>query len=218
MNGRPWTPQEDAQLRKLFPHISSAKVAKCMRVSVIRITARAKRLDLRKTQKYLDSPDACRLRRGDHVGKEFRYPKGHVPANKGLRRPGFAPGRMATTQFSRGGVPHNTLPLWSFRINTDGYLLLKTGKPGGKPNNGWEFVHKLVWEQAHGPLPDWRVARIWWKDRDRSNCSLSNLELVSSQEHMARTTIHNYPPELKRTIFQAGVLKRRIREYEEAHG
>jgi len=26
-----------------------------------------------------------------------RYEKGNVPANKGLRRPGYAPGRMAST-------------------------------------------------------------------------------------------------------------------------
>ena len=124
---------------------------------------------------------------------------------------------MASTQFKKGQPCRNAMPMFSFRW-CDGYLVLKTGAPTPKPITGWEYVHKLVWEQANGPLPDWRLARIWWKDGDHGNCSLSNLELVTAGEHMRRTTIHNLPLELKSTILQAGVLKRRIREYEEAHG
>lgn len=212
-----WTQRADRIVRRLYPNTQSEKLAKRLRVPLHALYQRAKRLGLKKSAEYMASPAACRLRRGDNVGATFRFLPGHVPANRGLRRPGYAPGRMAETQFKKGRQSPNAMPLWTFRFNSDGYLLLKTGKRMPKPNDGWEYVHRLIWEQANGPLPNWTESRLWWKDRDRGNCALSNLELVTTKEHMSRTTIHRLPPELKSTIFQAGVLKRRIREYEEAH-
>lgn len=100
------------------------------------------------------------------------------------------------------------------KFNGDGYLVRKISD---LPNNGrgaldrnWEFVHKRVWEDAHGPIP--KGHRIWWKDRNHSNCALENLELLSDKEHMKRTTIHNWPPDLKHAIMMAGALRRKIRE------
>ena len=213
MRHRFWQPLESWMLRLLYPHLSTEVVAKIVGHSLTSTYGKAFGMGLGKTADYMASPAACRLRRGDNTGAAFRFPKGHVPANKGLRRPGWAAGRMRETQFKKGGQPLNTMPLWSFRW-CDGYLMLKTGKPGPMPTSGWEYVHKLIWEQANGPLPDWRSARLWWKDGDHGNCSLDNLECLSGEEHMKRTTIHNYPPELKHTIILAGQLKRRIRERE----
>jgi hypothetical protein len=120
---------------------------------------------------------------------------------------------MRETQFHKGQAPRHTMPMWSFRF-CDGYLMLKTGANTPKPTTGWEYVHKLIWEQANGPLPDWRVARIWWKDGDHGNCSLSNLELVAAKDHMARTTVHTLPAPLPQLIQLAGALKRKIRTRE----
>lgn len=213
----PWSAKQENLLRTLFPHISTEKTAKRVGHSLTATSQWAHKLGLRKTQKYLDSPDACRLRRGDNPGIPYRYPKGHVPANKGTRRPGWAPGRMASTQFKKGQrsgqAALNVKPLWSFRW-CDGYLMLKTGADTPLPTRGWEYVHKLIWEQAKGPLPDWREARLWWKDGDHGNCSLANLELVPSAEHVRRTTIHRLPKELVQVIQLTGALKRKIRNRE----
>ncbi len=203
-----WTLEQDRQVRKFYPHTSTAKLAERVGHSLLSTYRRAHQLGLHKTQEYLDSPVACRLRRGDNVGWAHRFEKGQVPHNKGLRRPGWFRGRMRETQFKKGKQPRNTMCLWSFRVNTDGYLLLKTGKPGAKPNDGWEWVHKLVWEHAHGPIPEGH--RIWWKDRDHLNNSLANLELLSGADHAARMTIHNLPPELKQVIQLTGAINRAI--------
>jgi hypothetical protein len=213
MNGRHFTAAEDALLREAYPHVAARDLAAQMGRPLRAIYARAQRLGLRKTQEYMDSPAACRLRRGDEVGKRFRFPKGHVPQNKGLRRPGWFRGRMKETQFKKGQPSPNAMPMWSFRF-VDGYLMLKTGAPTPKPITGWEYVHKLIWEQAHGPLPDWKEARLWWKDGDHGNCSLSNLELVSGRDHVLRTTVHNLPSPLPQLIQLKGALKRRIRRME----
>ena len=210
---KPYSARENRMLRKIFPHMSTFKVAKRLHRSVSSVSQHAyNKLGLKKTAKYLASPDACRLR-GDNVGAAFRFPPGHVPANKGIRRPGWAPGRMRETQFKKGQRPHTWLPVGTV-VMADGYLRRKIAD---LPNNGngansknWEYVHKRVWEDAHGPVP--KGHRIWWKDGNHRNCALENLELLSDKEHMARTTVHRLPRELRDTIMLAGRLKRVIRE------
>jgi hypothetical protein len=218
-----WTAAESRQLRKLYPDGSNAKLARKFGTSVLSVYRRAAKLGIKKSPAFMAKHlRECGLQLRES-GRSHQYPKGHVPANKGTRRPGYAAGRMRDTQFKKGQAPLNTMPLWSFRwftggstnVAKPGYLLLKTGKPGPKPISGWEFVHKLIWEQARGPLPDWRIARIWWKDGDHANNALSNLELVASEAHMARTTVHNLPAPLVQVIQLAGALKRKIRNREE---
>src|ERR1700733_9732273 len=94
-----WTPRHEKLLRALYPHTATGEVARRVGHSLLATYRWAKKLGLRKTLEYMNSPAACRLRRGDHVGRGFWFQKGHVPANKGLRRKGYAPGRMAETQF-----------------------------------------------------------------------------------------------------------------------
>ncbi len=203
-----WTASDDWMMRAFYPHVSNPDLAQRLRCSVLSLYRRAHLLGVHKSEVFLR--EFCRLRPGATLGAQYRYRKGHVSSNKGVRRPGFFVGRMRETQFRKGQQPHNVMPLWSFRFNSMGYLMLKTGKPAPKPNNGWEWVHKLIWEQANGPLPDFSLARLWWKDGDHGNCALSNLELVTAQEHMARTTVHNFPAPLKQVIQLKGALKRRI--------
>ncbi|SRR5579871_759739 len=205
-----WTADEDAKLKSLWPNTSARALAVLIGCTINQIIKRGQVLGLSKDPAYIKR--TCRIQPGaipPNKGKP-----GKPPVNKGIRRPGWFAGRMRETQFRKGCTPINAMPLWSFRVNTDGYLLLKTGKPGPKPNSGWEFVHKLVWEQASGPLPHWTVARLWWKDGDRLNCSLRNLELVPAAEHVSRTTIHRLPEELKRVIFVKTGLRRRIKNME----
>lgn len=216
-NRKPYSAAEKRRLRKLFPRMSSFKVAKRMKRSVCSVNGMATKFGLHKTAKYLASPDACRLRRGDNVGEPFRFRPGHVPANKGLRRPGYAPGRMAETQFKKGqrtgAANSNWRPIGTVVFNADGYLIRKIADEPhagvGATNRNWEFVHKRVWEDAHGPIP--KGYRIWWKDGNHANCALENLELVSEKDSMLRKSIHRLPPELKDTIMLAGRLKRIIR-------
>jgi HNH endonuclease len=202
-------------IRAQYPHVFTRDLALRIGCSKAALHHRAYLLGIRKSELFLRN--FCRLPKGTRIGVAHQYPKGHLPANTGTRRPGYAPGRMRETQFKKGQISINAMPMWSFRW-VDGYLMLKTGKQHAPPNTGWEYVHKLIWEQHNGPLPDWRVARIWWRDGDHANCSLSNLELVAGAAHVARTTIHTLPESLKKVILLKGALKRRIRRMEEENG
>jgi len=65
---------------------------------------------------------------------------------------------MAATQFKKGdrlgAAQHNYVPIGSLRVSKDGYLERKvTDDPSFVPNRRWVSVHRLVWEAAHGPVP-----------------------------------------------------------------
>jgi hypothetical protein len=207
---RPWTKAQEQLLREIYPNRPTAEVAQRAGHTVSATYRWAKKLGLHKSREYLDSPAACRLRRGDNIGAACRFQKGHIPANKGLRRPGWSPGRMRETQFKKGHTSSNYLPIGTVRSDSDGYLRRKIADGAGGFGNAkvWELVHRRVWKDAYGPIP--KGHRIWWKDRNHANCALENLELLSDAEHMARTTVHNLPPELRQVVQLAGVLKRRI--------
>src|SRR6202012_2284795 len=94
-NGRTWQKSEIRILRKSYPNLPTKELARLLGRSKSAVYGQAGLLGLRKSATYLASPEACRLRRGHNVGERTRFLQGHAPANKGLRRPGWAPGRMA---------------------------------------------------------------------------------------------------------------------------
>jgi hypothetical protein len=209
-----WIETEEQLMRDKYPHRPGHEIASELGIELQHVYGKAHRMGLEKSEDFKASPMASKLRRGGNIGAAFRFPKGHVPANKGLRRPGYGVGRMRETQFVKGQRPRNYLPVGTIQPNADGYLRIKIsdapeppGQRGAKSPN-WEFVHKRVWEAAHGPIP--KGHRIWWKDRNHSNCALENLELLSEKDHMARTTIHTLPPEIKRAITALTSVKRVI--------
>ncbi|HYM25518.1 MAG TPA: hypothetical protein VEU08_20005, partial [Vicinamibacterales bacterium] len=51
-----------------------------------------------------------------------------------------------------------------------------------------------------------------FRDGNRQNTSLENLELIQRRTLMAQNTVHNLPKPLASTIQLLGQLKRRIRE------
>lgn len=211
---RLWSRADDALMRKRYPHEPTSVVARALRRSVIAVFARARyQLGLKKSDTYLASPHACRLRRGDNVGAAFRFTKGHVPANKGLRRPGWHRGRMKETRFKKGALNGAAAlrykPVGSTRV-CDGYIYRKVADTRGVPwTRNWKQEHVLVWEAAHGPVPTGHA--LAFKNGDRTDIRLDNLELLTRRALMARNTIHNLPKPLAATIQLLGALNRQIR-------
>ena len=215
---RLWSDQEIATITARYPHEPTADVARALRRSVLAVYQRAQLLGLEKSAEYLASPAACRLRRGDNVGAACRFQKGHVPANKGLRRPGWGPGRMKATQFKKGvrqGVAVKLYqPIGTERISKDGYLERKTND--NLPLQArWRSVHLLIWEAAHGPVPKGHA--IAFRNGDKRDIRLDNLHCISRRELMARNTVHNLPKPLAQTIQLLGALNRQIRRKTRRH-
>ena len=205
---RVWTEIEVETLRWCYHDSRTEDIATALDRPLTQVYGKAKKLGLAKSQEYLDSPAACRLRRGDEVGKAYRFQKGIVPANKGLRRPGWFVGRMRESQFKAGQKGSNWLPLGSHRINADGYVDRKIFDTGYPPRD-WRGVHRLVWEVKNGPIPAGHVVRF--KDGRRTTdvdrITLDALELLTLAENLARNRL---PPELQRISQLRGVLTRTI--------
>lgn len=208
---RLWNPEEDALMRALYPDMPTADLAARLGRPFESVYRRAWKLGLRKSAAYMASPAACRLRRGDNIGAPHRFPKGHVPANKGLRRPGWHRGRMQETQFKKGHRHGRAAaaykPIGTERISKDGYLERKVND--ALPfQRRWRAVHLLIWETANGPLPAGHA--ISFKNGDRTDIRIDNLELISRRELMARNTVHNLPAPLPEVVQLIGALKRKI--------
>jgi hypothetical protein len=124
-----YTDAERALVRELYADTPTAEIAKRLGRETCSVYRIASSMGLRKSPEYLAGPNACRLRRGDGVGSGTRFKPGQVPANKGTRRPGWAPGRMAETQFKKGvrtGIAaKNWRPVGTILTDADGYLRIK---------------------------------------------------------------------------------------------
>lgn len=222
MTRRPWTSAEDAIVVAQYPHEPTLTIASLLGRSLRSVYQRAAKLGLTKSAAYLQSPSASRLRRGDNVGAAFRFPKGNVPYNKGLRRPGWGPGRMKETQFKPGQPGSRWMPVGSTRL-VDGYLYTKVGDVrttkagvGFVPwTRNWKLTHHVLWEKHRGPIPAGHA--LVFLNGDRRDIRLENLELIPRGQLMARNTVHNLPKPLATTIQLLGVLKRQIRKRTKAH-
>lgn len=221
LNGRrPWTSADEATLRELYPSLSTVVVAARMGRTVSGINGRAEKLKLHKTPEYLASPAACRLRREDNPGVAYRFPKGHVPMNKGMRRPGWGPGRMRETQFKKGqrlgAANSNWRPVGTEVVDDEGYRKRKVADdPTVASRFNWKFVHVLLWEKKHGKVPAGHA--IAFKNGNQADIRLENLECISRGQLMARNTVHNLPTPVAQVVQLRGQLHRKIRRLERAH-
>ncbi|MEB3843481.1 HNH endonuclease signature motif containing protein [Pseudomonas guariconensis] len=201
-----WTDAEVARLRALYPDTPMPDLVRTFNRPDHAIYNKAHALGLARSAEYLASEHACRLRREDSPGLEYRFKPGQDPWNKGLK--GLQIGGEAT-QFRKGNKPHTWQPVGTERVTEDGIRQRKVCDDGPSYRR-WKSVHSLLWEEAHGEIPPGHL--VVFKDRNPKNIELDNLELVSRAENMRRNTIHRYPPELKSTIRQLSKLKRAISE------
>lgn len=176
------------------------------------IYSKAKAMGLSRSAEYLASEHACRLRKGDNVGAEFRFKAGQQPWNAGMN--GWqAGGRSAETRFKpgtiNGSAAERLKPVGFERVTDDGILQRKI-RADGPPHRRWQSVHEIIWEEHNGPRPAGHL--VVFKDGNRCNFSLDNLELISRAENCRRNSIHRYPPELKHAIRTLAKLKRTIED------
>lgn len=131
-----------------------------------------------------------RQRHGIRSGCTGWYQKEHPPGNKGMKQEEYmsleAIQRTKATRFKKGDRAKNELPIGSITVNSYGYKLIKR-KMEGTLWERWEFLHKAVWEEHNGPVPEGMV--VTFKDTDRLNCDIDNLMLVTRGENMALTRL-----------------------------
>jgi hypothetical protein len=209
-----WTAEMESIVEKRYADTPTAKLAKLLGTTESAVYWKARVLGIKKSAEYLAGPHACRLRLGDggNIGKPYRFKKGGTPWNKGLlgidlggKETRFKPGHIS------GMAAEACRPIGTERESKGGYLERKV-HDGMPLQSRWRAVHLIVWEAENGPLPPGHV--IAFKDSDKRNFALANLELVSRAEMMRRNSYHNYGPEVARLVQLKGAITRQINKRE----
>lgn len=143
------------------------------------------------------------------------FRKGRAPGNKGKKQSEFmgpeAIERTCATRFKKGRKPVNEMPVGSIVENAYGYLLRKRSMEGTQWER-WEFLHRAVWEEHNGPLPDGMM--VTFKDGNKLNCGIDNLMLVTRGENAVMNKL-NYrfeDPELTVAGLNVIRLKNKAKE------
>lgn len=113
------------------------------------------------------------------------FQKNHPPANKGKKITEYmspeAVEKVRKTAFKKGSRPPNEMPVGTEIVNkySDGYRIRKVSM-NGRQNERWKFVHRLVWEEHNGPIPEGGC--IVFRDGDKMNCNIENLAMLTHAE------------------------------------
>lgn len=116
--------------------------------------------------------------------KNGRIMKGNVPWNKGVSY------RCSeATEFKKGNIPVNDLPIYTERILCEGkYGIpraeIKLMRGAGKKN--WQSKAKYVWLQNGNTYHKGYI--MYHKDGDSLNDTIQNLECISRAELMLRNS------------------------------
>lgn len=205
-----WTPEEVEILRQFYPNTRTEDLAQVMGVKASRLFSKADQLGLRKSKAYMKAEMERQAERLQIMNGGTRFQPGHKTWNKGTK--GIQTGGVET-QFKKGNLPHNHKPIGHERINVDGYLERKVADELG-PLKRFNFraVHRILWEEAHGPIPKDHV--VVFKNKDKLDVRLENLEMISLKEHAIRNGKARFPPEIRAVIQAKAVLTRRINRME----
>lgn len=163
------------------------------------------------TQSWVKS---FRQRHGIKSGLTGWYQKGHAPGTKGKTLEEICKhdpeklARVKATQFKKGSRPANELPVGSIVISADGYQLRKKRMEGTLWER-WELLHRAVWEDNNGPIPDGMI--VTFKDGNKLNCDISNLMLISKGENctLTRLGLRSEDPDLTETAVYMIRLKQK---------
>lgn len=120
-------------------------------------------------------------------GRTGQFKKGSQPWNTG--KTGYMTAN--TTSFKPGQDPPNRRQVGSERIcSKDGYVIIKTDAIN--PYTGfvgyWRHKHVVIWEKHHGPVPEGMI--VVFKNSDKTNIRIDNLELITRGEHAVRNKLH----------------------------
>lgn len=206
-----WKESDLRLLREEFADSRTDDLAAALGRTYSQVAQKAAALGLKKSATYLASPAAHRLDGVKGLGSRFKA--GQSAWNKGLKGVVGVQEACRATQFKPGSKPHTWVPVGTYRINADGLLDVKVNDEPGPSKVRWHPVHRVVWEQANGPVPAGCavVFRPGTKTTDPALITADRLECLTRSELMKRNSYHtNYPPAVARLIQLTGAIKRQI--------
>lgn len=157
---------------------------------------------------------ALRKRKGWKTGRDGRFSRGAVPANKGKQMPFNA--NSARTQFKKGQRSHTYRGAGHESTDAHGYVWLIVDETNPYTGAATRRVqkHKWLWGRKNGPIPEGHVLKCL--DGNRSNTDPSNWEAVpiGLLPRLNGKSARNYdeaPAELKPIIMAVAKLEHQAR-------
>lgn len=205
---RGWTDEENAYLRQHYADTTPEALEARLGRSRSSIYQHATVMGLKKSAEYFRTEVAGRfVKNGRHNG--HRFAPGFVPWNKGKK--GWVAKGTEATRFKPGAKPVQTMPVGSYRLNSDGHLQRKIGEEPGANHKRWRNVAELVWIEAHGPLPPGHI--VVFKPGMRTavleEITLDKVECISRAEN-ARRNHARTDPELIKLYQLKGAITRQV--------
>ena len=204
MTKKYWSEEEKILFKELYPNMFAQEVAKIFNCEVRPVYNLASQLKIKKSiewQRQELQRQAIRLK---IVGKEGRFKPGQIPSNKGQKMDPDQYEKCKVTFFATGHKPHNIKWNGYERYDKDGYVMIRVNE--GK----FRLKHRVIWEQHNGLIPKGMI--VVFRDKNRLNFDIKNLELITRQEGIKRNRIDQYPQELKTLIKLNNKLKKKINE------
>lgn len=202
-----WTYLEDDLMRKLYSDTKTEVLATKLNRTVCSLYGRADYLGLKKSKDFLASPDSGRIIKGSETGAQYRFTKGNIPVNKGVKMTDEQYEKCKTTFFKKGNKP--------FNIKYDGAISTRRDKRTGIAykyirisERNWELLHRYNYKKKYGNIPTNIFLRCI--DGDQLNCDPNNWEPINMSKNMKLNLIHQYPPELQELIKLNNKLKKQI--------
>lgn len=124
---------------------------------------------------------AYKKNHGINTGLTGQFEPGHIPVNKGKKMSAEVYAKTASTMFKKGNIPANHMEVGEYTHTTDGYLIQKV-KETGTQWERFEMVHRRVWEEHNGPIPEGKM--VSFLDGDKDNCDIENLILIDNAENL----------------------------------
>lgn len=209
MQKREWTQQEEETLIRLYedPQVFPKEIAKMLDRTLPQVYNKARAMGLKAPME--------RIRMASRLGTQHpksiatRFPKGHIPENKGKRVSPETYAKCQPTMFKKGHTPANHRDVGSERITKDGYIEVKVAEP-----KRWRLKHRIIWEQVNGEIP--KGYNVQFKNHNPQDCRIENLYLICKADQIAKENSYwaKYPKEIQELIHLKGVVNRAIHKAE----
>jgi hypothetical protein len=196
--------QKKEYIRRHYPDQYTKDIASVIGWSTSKIYNYVNKIGLKKGEKWREMNYEFRKSILIKSGEKYRFKKGQEPVNKGVKMSDDIREKIKGTWFKKGQQPSNANYDGHERVDKEGYTMIRIA-PGR-----YEKKHRVLWESVHGPIPQGCI--IVFKDKNKKNIRIDNLEIITRLENMRRNTLHQYPEELKSMIKLVNKLKKKINE------
>ena len=202
---RKWTNEEIEYVKQNYSDKYTKEIAAAINRSERAVYQAAINLNVRKSPEFIKISLEREAEKLKVLGAASRFKPGNISHNKGQKMSKELYERVKVSMFKKGNEPHNMKYDGHERLDPkDGYIYIRISK--GK----YVLKHRLIWEQHNGPIPKGNI--IIFKDKNKYNLNIDNLQMITKRENMQRNTVTKYPLELQQLIKLNNKLKTTLHE------